>query len=332
MGINKLIDKEGNVLFDLSQDTIKKEAVKKGFIFHDKHGEILIGTGIEETAIAATPTFFEDNVIFYDYDNYSFAYVYTNEEIANLSALPSGIEHDNLTFIGWNFSLEDIKNGVTHQVFPMYKTSDGKLYIGIETSSDNQSLTLNSSLAKYIVNWGDGTETTGTTTHTYATKGTYEITIDSNKANFTFVSPFSSSNGVIRYVYLSEYVNALGSQCLSGYGLSSVVIPSSVTSIGSSAFSSCYGLSSVVIPSSVTSIGSSAFYNCSPLYYDLTTHLNPPQIASLLSIGFENSTSATRRTGQYYFIQKGTKSKYATATNWATIYAYNPSMFVEVEI
>lgn len=42
----------------------------------------------------------------------------------------------------------------------------------------------------------------------------------------------------------------------------SVSIPSSVTSIGSSAFSGCSGLISVTIPSSVTSIGSSAFENC----------------------------------------------------------------------
>ena len=47
--------------------------------------------------------------------------------------------------------------------------------------------------------------------------------------------------------------------------LSEIVIPSSVTSIGNSAFSYCSSLSEVVIPSSVTSIGNSAFSNCSSL-------------------------------------------------------------------
>ena len=42
-------------------------------------------------------------------------------------------------------------------------------------------------------------------------------------------------------------------------GLTSVVIPNSVTSIGDSAFSGCSGLTSVVIPKSVTSIGEAAF-------------------------------------------------------------------------
>jgi len=44
--------------------------------------------------------------------------------------------------------------------------------------------------------------------------------------------------------------------------ITNLIIPNSVTSIGSSAFSGCSGLTSVTIPNSVTSIGSSAFYNC----------------------------------------------------------------------
>ena len=47
--------------------------------------------------------------------------------------------------------------------------------------------------------------------------------------------------------------------------LTSVTIPSSVTSIGSYAFKGCTALTSVTIPSSVTSIGSYAFWGCSSL-------------------------------------------------------------------
>ena len=49
-------------------------------------------------------------------------------------------------------------------------------------------------------------------------------------------------------------------------GLSSIIIPNSVTYIGNSAFRSCSSLTSVNIPSSVTSIGGSAFSSCSSLY------------------------------------------------------------------
>ena len=47
--------------------------------------------------------------------------------------------------------------------------------------------------------------------------------------------------------------------------VTSVKIPSGVTSIGNSAFSGCSSLASVTIPDSVTSIGIQTFYNCTSL-------------------------------------------------------------------
>ena len=48
-------------------------------------------------------------------------------------------------------------------------------------------------------------------------------------------------------------------------GLTSVVIPDSVTSIGNQAFYNCYNLASVVIGDGVTTIGDYAFYKCTSL-------------------------------------------------------------------
>lgn len=45
-------------------------------------------------------------------------------------------------------------------------------------------------------------------------------------------------------------------------GLTSIIIPDSVTSIGDYAFSGCSGLTSIAIPDSVTSIGSFTFVDC----------------------------------------------------------------------
>ena len=47
--------------------------------------------------------------------------------------------------------------------------------------------------------------------------------------------------------------------------ISEIIIPNSVTSIGTYAFNKCLFLEKITIPSSVTHIGSYAFYNCNML-------------------------------------------------------------------
>ena len=88
--------------------------------------------------------------------------------------------------------------------------------------------------------------------------------------------------------FIPSSVTSIGDSAFEGCSsLASVEIPSSVTSIGDSAFYCCSSLASVEIPSSVTSIGESTFYCCS----SLALVEIPSSVASIGSRAFEGCSS-----------------------------------------
>ena len=99
-------------------------------------------------------------------------------------------------------------------------------------------------------------------------------------------NPFAKWNGKLEclspnFVYEDDVLfNKDKSRIISfrKQNIKSYVIPSSVTSIGDSAFLWCRSLSEIVIPSSVTSIGDCAFYGC----FSLSEIVIP---SSVISIG-----------------------------------------------
>ena len=83
-------------------------------------------------------------------------------------------------------------------------------------------------------------------------------------------------NTSVTSVQLREWTRGIADNAFSGCsGLTSIVIPDSVTSIGKEAFSGCSGLKSITIPDSVTSIGEYAFSGCSSLQEIIVAEGNP---------------------------------------------------------
>ena len=79
---------------------------------------------------------------------------------------------------------------------------------------------------------------------------------------------------------------------LDGELITELVIPDSVTTIGSYAFSNCDSLTSVTIPDSVTTIGSYAFYGCT----SLTGVTIPDSVTCIGNAAFAFCTSLTNVT------------------------------------
>ena len=91
----------------------------------------------------------------------------------------------------------------------------------------------------------------------------YEDDILFNKDKSRIIS-FRNQN--IKFYVIPSSVTSIGDSAFLGCdSLSDIVIPSSVTSIGDCAFYDCHSLSDIVISSSVTSIGDSAFLGCRSL-------------------------------------------------------------------
>ena len=94
----------------------------------------------------------------------------------------------------------------------------------------------------------------------------------------------------VKELIIPNSVTSIGSGAFGGCtGLTSVYIPNSVTSIGDRAFAGCNNLTSVYIPNSVTSIGSSAFFRCA----GLTSVTIPNSVTSIGESAFGGCSGLT---------------------------------------
>ena len=119
---------------------------------------------------------------------------------------------------------------------------------------------------------------------TLGTSPTYPVTSIGDRAFY------STQGHLLTSVTIPSSVTSIGNYAFAVCkGLTSVTIPSNVTSIGNHAFIDCTGLTSVTIPNSVTSIGDSAFAGCT----GLTSVTIPSSMTSIGQWAFEYCSGLT---------------------------------------
>ena len=260
----------------------------------------------------------QKDVNFYDYDG-SIVASYSAADFANLAQLPANPAHTGLISQGWNWTLVDAQTYVAVygnlDVGQMYVTDDGKtrIYIRLEQGR----------LAPYFgiavngtatIDWGDGstasivtgdsTSTVVNTQHIYSAPGDYVIAVSINGSASLLGTTIGSQvlwknsqvanenrcyQNSIQRVELGIGIDIGGSAFSNCYSLTSITLPSGMTSIGGNAFFNCRSLTSITLPSGVTSIGDSAFFDC----YSLTSIMLPNSATSIFDHAFDNCSSLT---------------------------------------
>lgn len=115
--------------------------------------------------------------------------------------------------------------------------------------------------------------------------------LDATGAEVSAYTGTLGTAGTSSIAYAANTIPANAFYASAGYNitLDSVALPSSVTSIGVSAFAYCQALTSITIPPLVTAIGSSAFCYCS----GLSSITIPSLVASIGNFSFGQCTGLT---------------------------------------
>lgn len=226
---------------------------------------------------------------FCDYDG-TILYSYTKNEVNTAGfTLPPNPTHTGLTAQGWNVDYDANDNFVprtkvhSHVFYGQnYITDDGKtrLYITIDDEDllDVTFYFYQRRTSGLTIDWGDNSvptisTTTGyqSTTHTYAAKGSYVISITvstengnyfycGNNSNTVYVfGPTQYECSILRKVEIgSRYGSATGTT-IHNYSfyrcpcLETITIPSDCTTFGNNCLYQNHRLRFVVVPTSVTS-------------------------------------------------------------------------------
>ena len=224
-----------------------------------------------------------DDVCFWDYDGTLLRNI-SVAQAHSLSELPTPPAHDGLTFLGWNYTLEQV-NACEYpiDVGAMYVPSDGNTHLHLSVTNAkylavpmNFSQTVENGVS---IDWGDGSAAktvSGTgvvkVTHTYSAIGEYDVvitvadgctmTLGGGTSSLVFIG--SSDSNYRRYMtelYIGYNVE-IGEYALYGVSyMTTLTIPNTITTWPKYGTAILAYLRQITIPNSVTALASNAVDN-----------------------------------------------------------------------
>lgn len=269
---------------NLKPENIVKDVDIAGIVGTSEGGGGGNSSESDDTKYHTEPEHWVDDVCFWDIDGNLILNV-PMSEVPSLKSLPTPPEYEGLTFVRWNYTLEQIRaTEYPLDVGALYKPTDGKTHLKIniiESSYRTVVLSFQQTVDGGVsVDWGDGSavETISGTgkvsvSHPYSAMGEYEITLSvadecimtagwgSSSSSERFVSAlnYSYGNKYVTGIYFGDRVELTTYSCASMYNATHITLPLNITDIPSSAFNGSYKIGAIIVPDGVISIGSSAF-------------------------------------------------------------------------
>lgn len=278
---------DGDQVIEADEDTafskvtiVKPESLVPENIKRGKNIGGVVGTC--QTSHSVIDPEWLEKICFWDIDG-TMLYQYSISEAANLDSLPSPPTHEGLTFQGWNYTLDEVKNaGHILDVGAIYIPNDGNTHVKINitnTSYKALPVCFSQTVSNGVtIDWGDGsTQTVSGTgkvsaTHTYTNLGEYEL-IFSVSEGCTMTLGHGTSSTVFIGKGTSNYKNYvtafyIGNNVIIGdYGINNnqnierLTIPEGVESIGQYGCASVLNLYALIFPKSLKTLGSYATNN-----------------------------------------------------------------------
>lgn len=177
MAINKVVDRNGATVIDLTTDTITPEKVLSGEKFHGADGEVYYGR------LEYTPPKKIKTIKFVDkYAN--LLYEFTLEEVMALTEMPpynGTIKEDYLKFEDWNWTLEDLQTLDWEHTYEypvigaIFRPKDADILKMITVKQENADISFY--VSAYAYYYSNASGDTGSFTVDYRNKGVV-VTID----------------------------------------------------------------------------------------------------------------------------------------------------------